>query len=294
MLGHGYTATSDVHRSLSRLVTTREVSPTAQRRKLSNPLALAVMVFLGERPMHPYEIARLLRQRGKEQSIKINYGSLYTVVQNLEKHGFVEVTGVQRQGNRPERTLYGLTTDGRTEMHDWLADLVAVPAREYPAFEAALSLLMALHPDEVAELLAERLAALDIQAVGVRGVLAELDGELPRIFLVETEFQLHMTEAQAGWIRGLLGELAEGTLSGVAEWRTWHETGETPERWAELEGQHGEPEGEHAEPEGESREPERKHRDLDAAQQPPARPAEHAGEQVAEQTRELREQPEKD
>src|SRR5437899_3284101 len=117
---------------------TGEAGPMAARRKLSNPLALAVMVFLGERPMHPYEIARLLRQRGKEHTIKINYGSLYTVVQNLEKHGFVEVAGVQRQGNRPERTLYGLTAEGRIEMHDWLADLVAVPAKEYPAFEAAL------------------------------------------------------------------------------------------------------------------------------------------------------------
>ena len=39
--------------------------------------------------MHPYEMASELRERGKDQSIKIKWGSLYTVVQNLEKHGFV-------------------------------------------------------------------------------------------------------------------------------------------------------------------------------------------------------------
>ncbi|MBY8880523.1 PadR family transcriptional regulator [Actinacidiphila acidipaludis] len=193
------------------------------------------MVFLNERPMHPYEIARLLRQRGKEHSIKINYGSLYTVVQNLEKHGFVEVAGVQRQGNRPERTLYGLTESGRVEMHDWLADLVAVPAREYPAFEAALSLIGALHPDEVAELLDERARALEVHAAALRGVLRRLDAELPRMFLIETEYQLHMIDAEAVWVRGFLRELSEGTLPGVAEWRTWHETGEVPEQWAQLE-----------------------------------------------------------
>jgi DNA-binding PadR family transcriptional regulator len=211
------------------------VGPTAKRRKLTNPLALAVMVFLGERPMHPYEIARLMRQRGKENSIKINYGSLYTVVQNLEKHGFVAAVGVQREGNRPERTLYGLTAEGRTEMHDWLADLVAVPAREFPAFESALSLIMALHPDEAAELLAERANALDIQGAALRGVLGKLDGELPRIFVVETEFQAHMIEAEAAWVRALLKELEEGTVSGAAEWREWHETGHVPVRWARLE-----------------------------------------------------------
>jgi len=72
-----------------------------KRRKLSNPLALAVMVLLSERPMHPYEIAQTLRQRGKEHSVKINFGSLYTVVQNLEKHGCVEVAEVQRKATVP-------------------------------------------------------------------------------------------------------------------------------------------------------------------------------------------------
>ncbi|MDF9812237.1 PadR family transcriptional regulator [Streptomyces sp. SPB162] len=207
----------------------------AKRRKLSNPLALAVMATLGERAMHPYEIAQVLRQRGKEQSIKINYGSLYTVVQNLEKHGFVEIAGTQRQGNRPERTLYGLTESGRVEMHDWLADLVAVPVREYPAFEAALSLILMLPPDEAIGLLGERVAKLEIQVAAIRGVLDKLDGDLPRMFLIETEYQVHMVEAEIAWTRGFLAELAEGTVSGVAEWRSWQESGEIPGEWAEIE-----------------------------------------------------------
>lgn len=212
----------------------------AKRRKLSNPLALAVMVFLGERPMHPYEIARLLRQRGKEHTIKINYGSLYTVVQNLERHGFVEVAGVQRQGNRPERTLYGLTAEGRIEMHDWLADLIAVPAQEFPAFEAALSLIGALHPDEAVDLLAERATRLETEAAALSGVLAKFDGELPRMFLLEIEFQQHMRDAQAVWVRALLDRFAAGAVSGVEEWRAWQETGAVPERWARLEEEHRE------------------------------------------------------
>ncbi|MEW1862567.1 PadR family transcriptional regulator [Streptomyces sp. NPDC088194] len=207
----------------------------ARRRKLTNPLALAVMVTLAERPMHPYEIARLLRQRGKENSIKINFGSLYTVVQNLEKHGLVEVAGVQRDGNRPERTVYGLTDDGRIEMHDWLADLVAVPAQEYPLFETALSLMGALHPDEATDLLRDRLRALEVQAAGLRGVLDALDGELPRMFLIETDYQLHMVRAQIAWLRATYQEFADGTLDGIGQWRSWHETGEVPDEWSRLE-----------------------------------------------------------
>ena len=90
----------------------------ARRRRVNNLLALAILTLLGERPMHPYEIATLLRERGKAGSIKINWGSLYTVVQNLEKHGFVEAAGTARSGRRPERTVYAITKAGRAELDD--------------------------------------------------------------------------------------------------------------------------------------------------------------------------------
>ncbi|MFF7338441.1 PadR family transcriptional regulator [Streptomyces sp. NPDC008163] len=206
----------------------------ARRRKLTNPLALTVMVLLAERSMHPYEIAQTLRRRGKQHSVKINFGSLYTVVQNLEKHGYVEVAGVQRQGNRPERTLYGLTEAGRAEMLHWLSDLIAVPAEEYPVFDTALALLPALPPEEVGELLADREQAQTVRAAALRGVLAQLGGALPRVFVVETEYQLHMLEAELEWIATFRKEIGEAAISGIEEWRSFHETGEVPQDWQDL------------------------------------------------------------
>jgi DNA-binding PadR family transcriptional regulator len=43
----------------------------ARRRAVSNPLALAVLVTLSERTMHPYEMAATMRSYGKERSIKL-------------------------------------------------------------------------------------------------------------------------------------------------------------------------------------------------------------------------------
>ncbi|NGN64287.1 PadR family transcriptional regulator [Streptomyces sp. A7024] len=205
------------------------------RFRRGNPLALAVLAFLSERPMHPYEIGQLLRQRGNAETIKINYGSLYTVVQSLEKHGLVEVAGVQRQGNRPERTVYALTDPGRAELHEWLTELVSVPAKEYPLFGAALSLMGVLGPDEVCELLTSRAAELEVRAAGVRGVAEGLGTKLPRLFLVETEYQAHMMAAEAAWVRGLVKEIESGSLDGVEEWRQMRATGEVPEKWKDLE-----------------------------------------------------------
>ena len=109
--------------------------------------------------MHPYEIASLLRARGKDDDMEIKWGSLYTVVRNLAKHGFIEVVDSRREGARPERTIYRITDAGRAELRDWTRELVATPQPEHPRFKAGLSVLAALTPDEAMAALRERVAS---------------------------------------------------------------------------------------------------------------------------------------
>src|SRR5690348_16815496 len=104
--------------------------PAVTKRKVSNPLALAVMACLAERPMHPYEMATTLRDRAKDESIKLNYGSLYNVVESLQRHGLIEPRETVKDGRRPERTIYGLTEAGSHEFVDWLTELVSTPVKE--------------------------------------------------------------------------------------------------------------------------------------------------------------------
>src|SRR3974377_1661924 len=92
----------------------------------ANPLALAVLALLFERPMHPYEMAATLKQRHKEDSIKLRYGSLYTVIDLLVDRGFISARGVGRDGRRPERTVYEITAAGRDELGRWVAALIWV------------------------------------------------------------------------------------------------------------------------------------------------------------------------
>ncbi|MEZ0067495.1 DNA-binding PadR family transcriptional regulator [Streptacidiphilus sp. MAP12-20] len=205
------------------------------KRKLSNPLALAVLSLCSEHPRHPYEMSQVLRQRGKQGSIKINFGSLYTVVQNLERHGFIEAAGTERDGRRPERTVYGLTDAGRAELHDWLSELLSVPAKEYPQFEAGLSLAGTFPPDEVAALLRKRLAALDDSVSAQVTALEQCVAVLPRVFLIEAEYALAMQRAERAWLLGLIEEMDAGTLSGLDGWREYHATGRPPQEWTELE-----------------------------------------------------------
>jgi DNA-binding PadR family transcriptional regulator len=202
-----------------------EQAVATRRRKVSNPLALAVLATLRQGPMHPYEMATTMRSQGKERSIKLNFGSLYTVVDNLAKHGFIEAVEASREGRRPERTTYRLTGAGRAELEDWLAELLGTPVKEYPQFEAALSEMAVLMPERVLELLRHRAAALEQAIAGARAELAEFPW-LPRLFLIETEYHLAMQEAELAWVRGLVAELDDGSFPDLAAWGHWVKTGE--------------------------------------------------------------------
>src|SRR5918912_1431670 len=194
------------------------------RRRVSNPLALAVLSCLNEKPMHPYEISTTLRSRGKESSIKLNYGSLYAVVESLQKHGLISSRETTREGRRPERTVYEITESGVTEFEDWLAELLSTPVRDFTSLEAGLSLMPTLPPDEVARLLDERALKLRSELRALDATLAESEAMgLPELFLVESLFRRRMLDAQLDLVSTLAKEIRTSSFPGTIGWRRLHE-----------------------------------------------------------------------
>jgi DNA-binding PadR family transcriptional regulator len=191
---------------------------------VSNPLALAVLSCLAERPMHPYEISSTLRERGKEQSIKLNYGSLYSVVEALQRHGLIEARETARAGNRPERTVYAITQAGHDEFEDWLAELLSTPVKEYLSLEAGLALMPGLPPDVVARLLSVRADRLRLEMRSIDDMHEQARGQgLADLFLVESMYRRHMLAAEVEFVEKLVGDLRSGTYPGVKVWARMHE-----------------------------------------------------------------------
>jgi DNA-binding PadR family transcriptional regulator len=194
------------------------------RRRVGNPLALAVLACLNERPMHPYEISTTLRHRGKEQSIKLNYGSLYSVVESLQKHGLITTRETVRAGRRPERTVYEITPAGVAEFEDWLAELLSTPSREYTSLEAGLSLMAGLPPGEAARLLEQRGERLHLELRSLEAqheVGAEMG--LPEIFVVEGNFRYAMLQAEYAFVTDVARRIRSGEFGGVSVWARLHE-----------------------------------------------------------------------
>lgn len=190
-----------------------------EKRKVSNPLALAVLAFLSTAPMHPYELGKRLRETEKDRSIRYNHGSLYMVIKQLARAGFVAEQDTVREGGRPERTVYAVTGEGREEMRDWLRELIAEPRPEYPHFGVGLSLISVLPPDEAADLLDRRLQALTAEIEKIRSASdAAADAGVSWVFLVDDRYHLVLLEAEHDFAARLVDSLRQPDHV-----REWHE-----------------------------------------------------------------------
>lgn len=196
-----------------------------QRRKVTNLLGLTALAYLTRAPMHAYELSRTLRDNGDARSVKFNHSSLYMVIQQLAKAGFVVEQETSREGQRPERTVYAITEAGRRELLDWLRELIEEPQHEYPHFVAALSLIGALAPDDVVELLRRRLRGLSAQRSEIRELIdTTLAGGVHPLFLVEEEYRLALLEAESSFVERFIDNIVDPGTGWGPLWGQFHNT----------------------------------------------------------------------
>jgi len=176
-------------------------------------LALAVLALLSEEPMHPYRMQQLIKQRHKEAVVNVRLrSSLYQTIDRLERAGLIVVQETEKAENRPERTIYRLTAEGAATGRQWLREMLAHPLNEYPEFPAALSFLPLLPSHEALALLLTRSEALVAEIADLDHKLTVVGPWLPRLFILEVEYQRTMLEAERRWLQGVIAELQAGEL----------------------------------------------------------------------------------
>lgn len=176
-------------------------------------IALTALALLTERPLHPYEMQRLMHDRRKEYA-EGRTRALYRAIEELEAAGWIEPVETTREGRRPERTVYRITPEGREALEDWLQDVLERPAREHLAFTAAVGMLAYLPQDRAADALQHRVVELRAELAARDEASSALDQEmhLPRIVLLEDEHERALREAELRWVLALLEDMRSGRL----------------------------------------------------------------------------------
>ena len=176
-------------------------------------VALATLGLLSERPCHPYEIQRLLRERHKSYAVG-KTRTLYRAIEELEAAGYIEPLETSREGRRPERTVYRITPEGSEELENWLADLLSTPADETPVFRVAVGLLGYITQERAETALATRVVGLRARVASREATLrmAQDDLGLPRLVLLELEHAIALAAAEIEWIRTITADMQSGAL----------------------------------------------------------------------------------
>ena len=157
---------------------------------------------------------RLLKEWGKDQVINVGQrSSLYKTIGRLTESGLIAVRQTERDHQYPERTVYELTPEGRDYALTWLAEMLANHRNEFPTFPAALSFAMLLGPSGVLSALRERSGSLSTAVSELQAALTEHAPAVPRVALLETEYQLAITQAELRWVQQTTDELASGSLT---------------------------------------------------------------------------------
>lgn len=178
------------------------------------PLAMAVLELLHERNMHPYEMTQLMRERRVDYRVKLRPGSLYHTVERLEGQGIIEIVDTQRQGRRPERTVYGLTEAGRDLFVEQARAMLAAPAQEYPQYPVALSAAGELECEDALEQLRMRVVSLRARIAADQVVIDHvLTKQLPKMYWIDYAFVHHQRQSELDWTERLIGDLESGRIT---------------------------------------------------------------------------------
>jgi DNA-binding PadR family transcriptional regulator len=152
--------------------------------------------------------------RKHDRVVKMPGGSLYSTIERLVEDGLIEAIGTQREGRRPERTVYDLTASGETQLLTWLRESITNPVHEYSQSAAMMAFLPHFTPREAAGLLGERLARLEALDLEEREMLEDrFWSRLPRLFRVHDEYVTHMHGAEMEWLKSLIQQLDSGSLA---------------------------------------------------------------------------------
>ncbi len=121
---------------------------------------ILILGILHRSDMHPYEIKRSLKAAHVESYIDFDVGTLYYAVRKLSASGLIEEKGRETVGNRGERTIYGITEDGRARFQDLISETLTGNRKFYHPLFPALLFLQLTDQTEAAEIVAERLAEM--------------------------------------------------------------------------------------------------------------------------------------
>ena len=199
---------------------------------LTRLMALGVLARSG--PSHGHHIRRVADVTNVGEWGGVSVGALYRELRAMEREGLIEAARTEKVGNRPERTVYAITDEGRLELTTLREQAIKPPLASGPD-PLGVALLFAadgLDREQLRRTLRARREMLAIWVAEVTAERAELiaKGYLDVLAAAVMRRGIAHAEAEVRWHDELDATLAEpgggeapaGSLGGA--WRLFRVT----------------------------------------------------------------------
>jgi DNA-binding PadR family transcriptional regulator len=149
-------------------------------------------------PLHGHQIRQQAQGDRTEIWTDIRVGSVYGALKRLASEGLVREVRTERVGNRPERTIYEITSEGRRALSAVRDTALRDLAHHHDPFDLALAQSRDLAEEDLGQIVANRLAALRAQAATMRHHAESAD---PYLNEAERMVCAHLIERQDAEVR---------------------------------------------------------------------------------------------
>jgi DNA-binding PadR family transcriptional regulator len=169
-------------------------------------------------PLHGHQIRQQAQSDRTELWTDINVGSVYGALKRLANEGLVREVRTERVGNRPERTIYEITPDGRRALAAVRQQALRDLDRHYDSFDLALAQSRDIPKEELEQMVTNRLAGLQVEVAKIRQHAQSADPYVNEAERMVMQHLLQRAEAEVRWhteLAARLPKVAEDFRNGI-------------------------------------------------------------------------------
>jgi DNA-binding PadR family transcriptional regulator len=160
-------------------------------------------------PLHGHQIRQQAQNDRTENYTDIKVGSVYGALKRMANEDLIREVRTERVGNRPERTVYEITPEGRRALaaiHD--AALLELDRRHDP-FDLALAQARHIPEEHLEQVVRNRIGALQVQLASLRNNAEHADPFVNEAERMVLQHLIARTEAELRWHTELAARLTK-------------------------------------------------------------------------------------
>lgn len=116
-------------------------------------IQIVILGLLEEQAYHPYEMKKVILENKWDRLFPVTDGNLYHAIRKLEKHKWIEAEKQEQVNNRPNRTIYRLTPEGKSQLSNEIYEVFNQRSLEPRSLYPALLFIHSANVPKITELI---------------------------------------------------------------------------------------------------------------------------------------------